>query len=348
VKQSEPNTLQRELARNQQTGPHPDADVLTAFTEDALPEREREQLIAHLAVCAECREVLSLAASAAPESVTDTALLLPRPMHPRLRTWLPWVAVAAGVVIVTLVLVLHERKQEFKASLENHLSLAAKATVQPPAQPDKHLQTAIVEAPKPVHNKPVPAPFAKATSSSQQAMDAALAPEYRQPSNGLETIPQNPSVTGVTAGALPAAATPPAQASPVAPARSAPAFAMSKALGLTETRSVNAVRPHWRINSSGQVERSIRDSSWQPVLLNEKSMMRVVAVFGNDVWVGGEALRLYHSSDNGTTWSLISLPDKMSGERAITHIGFQTQQAGSVEADDGSSWTTVDGGKTWK
>ena len=76
--------------------------------------------------------------------------------------------------------------------------------------------------------------------------------------------------------------------------------------------------------------------------------MRVVAVFGNDVWVGGEDLRFYHSSDNGTTWSFVSLPTKTSGEHAIAHIVFQTQQGGTVEADDGSSWTTVDGGKTWK
>src|SRR5271168_3141649 len=157
VKQSEPNTLRRELARSQQAGPHPDADVLTAFAEDALPEREKKQLIAHLAVCAHCREVLSVAASATPEPITDdTAHVLPRPMHPPLRTWLPWVATAAGVVIVTLAVVLHERKQEFEASLENHPSLGTKATVQPQAQPDKQLHIAIVEAPKPIHNKPAP------------------------------------------------------------------------------------------------------------------------------------------------------------------------------------------------
>ena len=355
MKQTEPNTLRQELARSQQAGPHPDADVLTAFAEDALPEREREQLIVHLAVCADCREILSLAASAAPEpltpeSVTDTAHLLPRPMHPPLRTWLPWVATAAGVVIVTLIVVLHERKHEFQASLENHPSVATKAAAQPPAQPNKQLQTAIVEAPKPIYNKPAPAPIAKATDSSQQAMDAVIAHEDRESSSRLETIPQNPTpVTGAIVGTMSAAATPPALVSPVASARSSPAFAaMSKASRLTEAQSLDSAHPHWRIKSSGQAERVIGDGAWQPVLTNEKSKMRAVAVFGNDVWIGGEDLRLYHSSDNGTTWSLVSLPGTTSGDHAITHIVFQTQQAGSVEADDGSSWTTADGGKTWK
>ncbi len=351
MKQSEPNTLRRELARSQQAGPHPDADVLTAFTEGALSEREREQLIAHLAICTDCREVLSIAASATPEPVIDdTANVLPRLMHPPLRTWLPWVATAAGVVIVTLMVVLHERKQEFKTSLENYPNLAAMATAQPPAQPDKQLQTAIVEAAKPTHKKPAPAPVAKATGSSKQAMDAVIASEDREPSNGQEAIQQNPTpVTGVVGGALPAAAIPPTPVSPAASARRSPAFAsMSKAPLLTEARSLDGEHLHWQINSSGEVERSIADGAWQPVFQNEKSKMRVVAVFGNDVWVGGEDLRLHHSSDNGATWTLVSLPGKTSGEHTITHIAFQTHQSGTVEADDGSSWTTVDGGKTWK
>src|SRR5207245_4738135 len=40
---------------------HPDADLLTAFAEHSLPEREHERLIQHLANCAECREVVTLA-----------------------------------------------------------------------------------------------------------------------------------------------------------------------------------------------------------------------------------------------------------------------------------------------
>jgi photosystem II stability/assembly factor-like uncharacterized protein len=96
----------------------------------------------------------------------------------------------------------------------------------------------------------------------------------------------------------------------------------------------------------GQAQRSYGFGTWQAVLPDEK--MRVVTVFGNDVWIGGEHQRLYHSSDNGTTWNSITLPAKDTGEHAITHVRFQTAQDGTVEAEDGSSWTTADGGKTWK
>jgi Carboxypeptidase regulatory-like domain/Putative zinc-finger len=44
-----------------QPGQHPDADQLSAFAEDALPAHEREQTLTHLAGCADCRTIVSLA-----------------------------------------------------------------------------------------------------------------------------------------------------------------------------------------------------------------------------------------------------------------------------------------------
>lgn len=44
-----------------QSGVHPDADQLNAFAEHVLPPHEQEQMLAHLAVCPECRSALSFA-----------------------------------------------------------------------------------------------------------------------------------------------------------------------------------------------------------------------------------------------------------------------------------------------
>ena len=44
---------------------HPDADVLNAFVEHALPEAERLRVVAHMADCSHCREVVFLARAAA-------------------------------------------------------------------------------------------------------------------------------------------------------------------------------------------------------------------------------------------------------------------------------------------
>jgi hypothetical protein len=42
-------------------GPHPDPDMLSAFLEGVLTERERAECLAHLAECARCREIAFLA-----------------------------------------------------------------------------------------------------------------------------------------------------------------------------------------------------------------------------------------------------------------------------------------------
>ena len=44
---------------------HPDADALSAFAEQALPVADRAQILAHMASCARCREVVYLAQAAA-------------------------------------------------------------------------------------------------------------------------------------------------------------------------------------------------------------------------------------------------------------------------------------------
>jgi len=48
------------MSQHLQSGYHPDADQIGAFLEQALPAHEREQMLDHLAVCHECREIVSL------------------------------------------------------------------------------------------------------------------------------------------------------------------------------------------------------------------------------------------------------------------------------------------------
>ncbi|MGH9509145.1 MAG: zf-HC2 domain-containing protein, partial [Terriglobales bacterium] len=61
---SELPTIVRERLQALASGPvglHPDADLLTAFCERTLTETERQQVIAHLALCADCRDAVALA-----------------------------------------------------------------------------------------------------------------------------------------------------------------------------------------------------------------------------------------------------------------------------------------------
>lgn len=79
---------------------HPDADLLTAFSEHTLPERERSPILDHLARCSECREVVALALPA-----QDAAEVVSLPARNPWLTWprMRWAFVAAGIVAVAAV-----------------------------------------------------------------------------------------------------------------------------------------------------------------------------------------------------------------------------------------------------
>lgn len=278
MKQTELNPLQQELARAPLAGPHPDFDVLAAFAEGALPEREHQQVMVHLVSCSDCRELLSVASEAAEKPVAELKpFLVPRPARPPLREWLPWVSIAAGIVAVCAVGLIYKQKWE----------------------PGDRTTVASESAAK---------------SSSALNTQAA-----RQ--EGLQ---------------------------PQTPAQSKSAFTNAEpARSFVQDSAAAAVRPHWRINSMGQAERAFGDGAWQAVLPGETARMHVVSVFNDNVWIGGENTRVYHSADNGSTWNVVVLSEKNGSDHVISHVRFKTAKAGTVEAADGTEWTTADGGATW-
>jgi hypothetical protein len=91
----------RERLKTTAVANHPDADVLTAFSERSLAEVDRAIVLEHLGLCAECREIVVLALPAEEQASMEMSL---SPSHGWL-AWptLRWAFVAAGVVIVSLV-----------------------------------------------------------------------------------------------------------------------------------------------------------------------------------------------------------------------------------------------------
>jgi hypothetical protein len=74
---------------------HPDPDVLAAFAERSLPERERIGVLDHLAACRDCRDVVALALPTT-EAVQTT-------VAPVRRGWLSWPALRWGLVAAGIV-----------------------------------------------------------------------------------------------------------------------------------------------------------------------------------------------------------------------------------------------------
>lgn len=104
------NALRQRLACGGEPRVHPDSDTLTAYLEQLLPAVERNQVLEHLAVCRECRDVTALSLPEQPV-VADRPAAMTLPARRGWRAWLSWkpalglAASLAGLAIVTTMIV---------------------------------------------------------------------------------------------------------------------------------------------------------------------------------------------------------------------------------------------------
>lgn len=346
MKHTEYKSLQHALA-SADAGPHPDAEMLTAFAEDALLPRERASVLAHVARCAECREVLSLAGSAiGPEVVAFPAA---RRKQTGWRIAVPLLAAAALIAVVsTLVLrqVMNPASQNATVARNAEVKAIPIAPPTPVSQPpDLGASTQMEqrrELRKPASKKIAPAlPLPPASESPAVAANAMTAQPLPAPVAGSSDREVRLPEARVANSRSPKVALPaPAQASAFANSVTTNALASSPAASIA--------RPHWRINEQGQPERAFGDGAWQPVLPNGSARMHTLAVFGGEVWVGGEESQVLRSIDNGTSWRVVALPERDGTDHTIAHIRFNSAQEITIEASDGTTWASMDGGASWK
>jgi hypothetical protein len=108
-----------------QSGQHPDADQLNAFVEHTLPAHEQQQTLAHLAVCSDCRTIVSLSLPPIDE--------LPKPQpEPVRRPWyFGWsLILPAAAAFAALVVIIYIRNS---ASITPPTAPSQMAVSQPPA-----------------------------------------------------------------------------------------------------------------------------------------------------------------------------------------------------------------------
>ena len=96
-----PAIVRERLQAAATTAPHPEPDVLAAFSERTLPEAERETVLAHLSACDRCREVLALIApEEGPPRVAASAIVERAGFSWRA---LRWGALAAALALAAAV-----------------------------------------------------------------------------------------------------------------------------------------------------------------------------------------------------------------------------------------------------
>jgi hypothetical protein len=113
-------------------GHHPDADQLSAFAEHALPDHERLETLAHLAECADCRQIVFLAQGA--QEAHDA---LPHALPGRNGWWrnrrIFW-PLAAALTCGLLVIALMQRHRPTDLPQRSDVALESN-TPAPPSQP---------------------------------------------------------------------------------------------------------------------------------------------------------------------------------------------------------------------
>jgi hypothetical protein len=172
---------------------HPENDVLAAFVEQTLSVAEREGVLAHLALCANCREIVALAFPVVDAAIQST---VPEPTVASISrnafggksrsffAWptMRWAALAGACAMVAVVLVV--KKLEFSTPPSNNTLIATNIAPAPstsanpvaslppnssagasPGAPD---QTSSLQVPTPIHKKNAQASTKASVAASRE------------------------------------------------------------------------------------------------------------------------------------------------------------------------------------
>jgi hypothetical protein len=368
---------------------HPDPDLITAFIEKSLAKRERLQFLEHLSRCADCREIVSLSAVPAENAGEALAVVRPGWLSWPVLRWgaaVACVIVVGAAVTLRHKQTLVEEKPAARAQMEapeieiakkvaSSVQLADRAAkaafvTKPAGQPGQAAPTkpaALVAgaiAPPTQSGLRMPAP------SGNTFATAAIQPKARAANPGGENYPAATSsaveMADARSGAVLAEVVPgrAKAASPETQDTKAGKSMGGGALLRKETVEVSAaaasvasdafnpadVAPRWTLSSDGTLQRSLDSGrTWQTIPVSSKTIFRALAANGLDIWVGGLAGALFHSSDAGQHWTQVR--PVANGETLaddIIGVEFTDLLHGKLTTSSAETWITDDAGQTWQ
>jgi hypothetical protein len=292
------------------SGHHPDADQLSAFMEQALPAHERERVLAHLAICPDCREtvVLSLPHLEAP----------PAPATKPARNWwfFGWpVFVPAAFALAALsFFAVYVHRANTGGAIATQSQMAAS---QPPAVVLPSAQASLAESAPPAAKSrpanrlspPAGAPVSAPGAASGSGSGAAFGLVAGQRMVALAPVPQ-------AAPAAPAAvaaenAKPTAELSAGAGAAEPPAPSANAPLRFAQTVAVTQEAP--TVNTaSDSLELRIAPPP-APIIVLKHSLPSGLAALsaaadGSNILAIDSHNAIFLSNDSGTHWTAVSTP----------------------------------------
>ena len=115
--------------------------------------------------------------------------------------------------------------------------------------------------------------------------------------------------------------------------------------------SSNYLPARWTISPDGSALLRSTDEgrSWEAVNVAGNVVFRAVAALGPEIWAGGKAGALYHSSDLGQLWTQVKpTVNGVALTEDIVSIELPDPEHGKLTTSEAKVWTTNDGGKSWQ
>jgi photosystem II stability/assembly factor-like uncharacterized protein len=89
--------------------------------------------------------------------------------------------------------------------------------------------------------------------------------------------------------------------------------------------------------------------TWQTVPVATHLILRALAANGLDIWVGGKAGALFHSSDAGQRWAqVLPIANGQPFVSDIVGVEFSDGLHGKLTGSNREIWITSDAGQTWQ
>ncbi len=381
--QNIPQIVRERLQAGATVSGHPDADILTSFAERSLRQPERAGVLAHLAACANCREIVALALPVT-ESMETAAALARRPWF----TWpaFRWGFATAGVALIALGVVEFERHpavnsatlvvnqimakqstpaQPMAADVQNQAS-SQNSSATPKVAPQSGISTLAGKdrralAHPQMHVQPT-------FKESQAAQEKASPPVLMAQQSANQQLPNGSEEqfaaynSGPLSRAKPATTSPP-QANSADAILANPQWSITAVGGLQRSFDLGKTWQDVRVNASvmpestgataaGSMKSAGVESSGQAKALKASAnpvFFRAVTTAENEVWAGGSNAALFHSIDGGDHWTRV-LPSSsgavLTGD--VISVEFSDPQHGTVTTSTPESWATSDGGQSWQ
>jgi len=207
---------------------HPDTERLSAFAEQALSERERSEVLSHLAVCGRCRQIVTLAQATPAEIAVEASA--PEMIQMRRAWWKEWrlalAPVAALAMTAALAVYFHEQRVRRPAQMAQANPSAMMQNAEAPANPSQGERPAPppqLASPNATREKRQPKPEHPDAGAPQRTPEMAMAPASPQPPAVMDRpaeaqlqppLPPTPppvANSGFLAGREPATYQPPAE-----------------------------------------------------------------------------------------------------------------------------------------